>query len=356
MLPAPPTPGVVQSVPPETPKSIPSVWVSEIAPQLSFMTMNGPERVDVRLPAAARLPPVSLVTVPLVLFWVAEAWIGRRRHAVVSGKSPRSLAISLGTARWPLFALVATVAFVVVVLPLSTVAFSSIVRHAGDIAPDGWTLSRYRTLLTGSSDLGRCLLHSLGLAAGAATVAALVGSLIAVLKVRGRGRTRALPDLLASVPYATPGTVVAIGLILLLTRPVFLVGTLWILLIAYVIKYLAFPARTMADCLGQVDVSLEEAARVSGASPLTVARTIQLPLLLPGLVAGWFLVFLPAFSELTMSVLLVGADLETIGTFLFELQQYKDPPSGSVLAVVVIATVVVCNGTVKLLTRGRFGL
>ena len=66
-------------------------------------------------------------------------------------------------------------------------------------------------------------------------------------------------------------------------------------------------------------------------------RTIWLPLLWPSIAAGWFLVFMPAFGELTMSMLLVGPGTDTVGTVLFALQEYADPPSASVVAVLILA-------------------
>ena len=118
-----------------------------------------------------------------------------------------------------------------------------------------------------------------------------------------------------------------------------LADTLWILIIAYFAKYLSFAVKALTTNVQQIDVSLEEAARVSGAGFMTAIRTIWLPLLRPAMAASWFLVFMPAFSELTMSVLLVGPGTETVGTTLFQLQSYGDPPSASVLAVVVLVLI-----------------
>jgi iron(III) transport system permease protein len=139
-----------------------------------------------------------------------------------------------------------------------------------------------------------------------------------------------------NLPYATPGTILALGLILLWSSPLALTDTLWILLIAYFAKHLSFAVRPVTTAVRQTDVALEEAARVSGAGFLTTFRTIWMPLLWPAIAAGWFLVFMPAFGELTMSVLLVGPGTDTVGTVLFALQEYADPPSASVVAMLIL--------------------
>ena len=95
---------------------------------------------------------------------------------------------------------------------------------------------------------------------------------------------------------------------------------------------------------------------MSGAGFVDTLRRVTGPLLRPNLVAAWFLVFMPAFSEVTMSILLAGPDTRVVGTLLFDLQTYGDPPSAAVLAVVLTAIVLLGNGAVRLASRGRVGL
>jgi iron(III) transport system permease protein len=144
-------------------------------------------------------------------------------------------------------------------------------------------------------------------------------------------------DVCVNLPYAAPGTILALGLILVWSWPFALTDTLWILLIAYFAKHLSLAVRPVTTAVRQTDVTLEEAARISGAGVMTTFRTIWIPLLKPAILAGWFLVFMPAFGELTMSILLVGPGTETVGTVLFALQEYVDPPSASVVAVLILA-------------------
>jgi iron(III) transport system permease protein len=126
-------------------------------------------------------------------------------------------------------------------------------------------------------------------------------------------------------------------LILLWSWPFALTDTLWILLLAYFAKHVSLAVRSVTTAVRQTDVTLEEAARLSGADLMTTFRTIWIPILRPAILAGFFLVFMPAFGELTMSILLVGPGTETVGTVLFSLQEYADPPSASVVAVLILA-------------------
>ena len=149
-----------------------------------------------------------------------------------------------------------------------------------------------------------------------------------------------------------PGTVLALGLLLawsqevrviVLERATFalaLADTGWLLGLAYLVKFLALPVGQVSAGLRSVSPSLEEAARVAGAGWGRAMLRITGPLLLPNLASAWFLVFLPAFTEVTMSVLLSGPRTRVVGAVLFELQTYGDPPGAAALAVVVAAVVI----------------
>ena len=172
-------------------------------------------------------------------------------------------------------------------------------------------------------------------------------------------RGRHLFGALSALPLAAPGTVLALGLILMWTRPFglsfSLTNTVWILAIAYVAKYAPLATRAIQEGFGLVDDALPEAARMSGARGLFLVRTIWVPLLLPSILAAFVLVFMPAFSELTMSVLLVGPGLDTVGTRMFELQEYAGPTAASVLATLVLVLIIGSSLLLRVLSRDRYG-
>ncbi len=121
---------------------------------------------------------------------------------------------------------------------------------------------------------------------------------------------------------------------------------------AYVLKYAAVGARSMVTAFGQVDPVLEEAARVSGADLRELLWTIWLPILRRALGAAFLLAWLPMLTELTMSVLLTGPGAATLGTVLFDLQEYADQPSAAALAWILL-TLALGFGAVTRLREGR---
>jgi len=312
---------------------------------------------------AAALAVVLMSTGALAL--LVQRWLLRgdraQRYVVISGKSMQPNRVRLGTARWWLFALCLTLVLATTVMPVAAVALTSLIRSVGlSPAPENWSLRHFEAVLTGLPAATRGIRNSLVLAVSAATIVAVLGALIAYLIVRTRLRGRALLDVSASLPYAIPGTVFALGVILAWLRPFpgvafTLYNTLWIILIAYVGRYMIFGVRPTAASLAQVHTSLEEAARVSGAGWLRTFRDIVLPLVLPGIFAAWFLVFIPTLRELTVSILLWSAGNETIGVMVFNLQESGQEGPGAALALVMIGLLVAANYAARWLSRGRVG-
>jgi iron(III) transport system permease protein len=304
-------------------------------------------------PASGRPRAVAWSVGLLLLSMAVPALLGlllSRRTVTVGGKAARPARLHLG--RWRSGALGAVLAFVLlgVGLPLLTLLALSITDQVGrPFGPANWSLEHYVAVLGRARDRA-ALLRSAGYAAVAATAAVGVGTAIALLERDSQGR-RWLSSL-ARLPYTIPGTVLALGLLLawsqeiriiVLERVTFalaLADTGWLLMLAYGVKFLALPVGAVAAALRSFDPALDEAARICGASALRTVRRITLPLLVPTLAASWILVFLPAFTEVTMSVLLSGPQTRVVGAVLFELQTYGDPPGAAALGVVVSVLVV----------------
>ena len=151
----------------------------------------------------------------------------------------------------------------------------------------------------------RGILNSLKLATAAAAVALVIGAAVAYLDLRTTVRGRRLLDYLAILPLGLPGTVMAVGILLAFIRlPVPIYGTIWILLVAYVARFIPLATRSANATFRQIDPSLEEAGRITGASWSVAVRRILMPLSRPGLLVAFLLVFIPAFSELSATILL----------------------------------------------------
>ena len=122
------------------------------------------------------------------------------------------------------------------------------------------------------------------------------------------------------------------------------------------IKYMLMGMRTVVSGMSQVHPSLEEAAQISGASWLRMIKDITMPLIMPSIVAGIFLIFMPSFYELTMSTLLYSSHTKTIGYELYNYQTYHSQQIASVLATAILIFVLVVNWILNKLTKGQFSI
>ncbi len=310
---------------------------------------------------------VLLGTVAAGALLLNRVLVGRGK-ALQGGKAGRQNRVALGPWRTP--ATVALWALVTLALgvPLLVLVGTSLMTAWGrGLAMDNLSLANYAQVFGDRRTLS-AIATSVGLAASAATICVLLGTIASYMRDRTTLPGRRIIPFLAELPYAIPGTVLAMGFILAFSQELWIIladtvyikillfNTAWILLAAYCVKYLAFGVRTADAALTQVDVSLEEAARTSGASPLKVLIEIVAPLLRPALVAAWVLVFLPALGEITMSILLFGPETRTLGVLLFDYQTYESPPKAAVLASLLAITVLSGNLLVKRLTGGKLGI
>ncbi len=286
--------------------------------------------------------------------------LGRGPSVVqVSGKTARPARVKLGKLRPWLRGGLMTHVLLFLILPLSTILWTSLMHSFAE--PTRLTTNHWR-LVAGRAETWDAFARSLLLAASAGLLVAILGFMLARL-AQAQPRWGRPLILLASAPYAVPGTVLGLGLVLAfaveyrlvileqITLVLALAGTAALLGIAYAVKYLAFGVRGAQAALAQLHPSLEEAARVAGAGPLRASRDVIVPLMLPALLAAFLLVFLPCLAELTMSVLLFAAGTSTAGTLLFELQSYADPSAAAVVATMVVVLALVGDALARKVER-----
>jgi len=284
-----------------------------------------------------------------------------REFTVISGKSMHPNLVALGGHRAWLLALSLAWVFITAAAPVAAIVLTALTKAYGlPPTPENLTLGNFADLVLFMPSARRAIGNSLLLAVGAATIISFTGAIIAYILVKTRLRGRILLDFLATMPYAVPGSVVGLAMILAWLKPlpllnVSLYNTLWILLVAYIARYLTFGVRTTAGALEQIDRSLEEVAQISGAGWLQNFRDVVIPLIAPGLFAGWFLVFMPALRELTISSLLWSAGNETIGVVVFNLQESGNTTASAALAVLMMLVLVAANLLTRRLSKGRLG-
>ncbi len=299
-----------------------------------------------------------LMVIAVVTMLIGSWLLSKRNYTTVGGKSSRVAVILLGRMKPFALALAALLAFMLVILPVGAIVITSFVKIFGQpMAKENLSLEHYKYILT--FNMAReAFFNSLFMAVTAASVALILASLIAYFRIKMRNKLGYISDLVSTVPYATPGTVIALALIIAFSGKfgLNLYNTFAILIIAYLVKYLAFAVRTISGSLEQVDLSLEEAAQISGAGWVRSFKDIVLPLVRPGLIAAWFLVFMASFHELTMTLLLYGPKTINLGVILFEMQTYSNQQAASVLSVLILIIVLGCNFVVNKITKGKIGV
>jgi iron(III) transport system permease protein len=269
-----------------------------------------------------------LVLITVVALYLQRAFLARRSYVTLGGKGSRPQLMRLGHFRWVLLGLVLLIFVVSIIAPYATLTAVSFSKSWGLEFWKGLTLANYKFILFDYNVTQRAITNSLMLAVAAATIAVVLGALIGWIDLRTRIPGRKLLDYFSLIPLGLPGIVMAVALIQFwLAMPIALYGTLAILLLAYVGRYIPLGVRAANASLRQVDPSLEESAQILGASWATTLREITLPLIRPGLFAGWLLVFVPVIQELSASILLFSSSSITLAVAVYNLYEtgYIEP-------------------------------
>jgi iron(III) transport system permease protein len=302
------------------------------------------------------------VLITVMALYLQRAFLARRSYVTLSGKGSRAQLQRLGRLRWVLFGIGIAIFIVAILAPFSTLIAVSFSKSWGLDFWKGLTFANYKFILFDYDVTRRAILNSLMLATIAATAAVLLGAVIGWIDLRTRIPGRRLLDYFALIPLGLPGIVVAVALIQFwLAMPLALYGTLAILLLAYVGRYIPLGVRAANAALRQIDPSLEESAQILGASWLTTMREVTLPLIRPGLFAGWLLVFVPVIQELSASILLFSSSSITLAVAIYNLYEtgYIEPVAALAMVnmVIIAAAIWVANkiGGGRVLTRGDTG-
>jgi iron(III) transport system permease protein len=305
-----------------------------------------PTRVYQVLGYPPNYPVASALSMVLVALTVVALIVQRRSLAreatTLGGRGASAELVRLARWRWAALGWCGAVITAAVVLPYGALAAVSLMRR-WPIQTD-LTLDNYADVLFRLDVPQRAIGNSLLLGALTATLTVGLGVLLASIDLRTTFRGRKLLDALALIPLGIPGIVLAVAILQLWLRmPLNLYGTLLILLIAYVTRFIPLGVRSARTALAQIDPSLEEVARITGASWWQTQRRVTLPLARPGLLAGWTLVFVPTLQELSASVLLFTAETMTLAVAILNFQDNGRLELVSAMGVVmlVIATAVI---------------
>lgn len=280
-----------------------------------------------------------------------------KRYATVTGKGFRPRTIALGPYRWVAAAFVALYFIVAIILPILILLYAS--TQGIYAAPSVENLKKmswenYHSVFN-NPDSATSLRNSLILAVSSATTVIAIMGFTAWYMARSKIRGRWLLDAVSSVPLAIPSVVIGVALLFVYLRaPVPIYGTLWILFIAYVTRYLPYGMRYASSAMAQISVELDEASEVAGASVLRTLRKIVFPLLTPGLMAGWIYIFIVSIRELASSLLLYSPGNQVLSILIWE--EYQNGSIGGLSAVgTLLIAALVFFVTIMLVISRRAG-
>jgi iron(III) transport system permease protein len=297
-----------------------------------------------------------MVTLLAVVALAIAFAAGRRPAARLAAFAPAEQVFALGWMRWPATLLLWTLIAAVVALPaLSLVTAALVPAYGVPLTFASATIDNFVEVLVRQPVTGRALRNSALFAGGAAALLAFAAIPFAHAIDRRGGRTGRLVTLVFELPYALPGVVLAVAMILMFLKPLPIIGvslyaTPAIIIVAYLARFASLALKAPAAAIAQLPRDLEEAASAAGAGYIRRQLAVVAPLAAPAAVAGGLIVFLTAFNELTVSALLWSAGTETMGVVLFNLEDGGYATLASAVGIVSIVVV-----TLAMLIIDRLG-
>jgi len=235
------------------------------------------------------------------------------KFVTISSRGFRPTVVELGRAKAPLFGVVALLSFLLIVLPVAVLLYTSFVPYS--MVPSArafsmMSLHHWTSVLADPISL-LALKNSLFLAVAGATLGVCLSVFVAYVIVKVKSRAAGLLESLSYLSFSFPGIVIGVGFMWFFVQTP-LYATIWALLLGYIATYLPYGIRPMSSAFIQIHSHLEESSLVCGAGPMTTMRRIIVPLLIPGIVSGWILMASMFVRELTLSVVLSRPGTEVL--------------------------------------------
>ena len=270
---------------------------------------------------ASAFSTLLLVAVGILLHYYGRLSRHAERFHSVTGKGYRPRPFDLGRWRWVGGAIVVFNFVLILIMPLFALLWLSLQRFVRPITIEGFqsmTTKNFEVVLSSPYYL-KLAANTFIAAAGAAILVVLL-SLCAAWFAARRKPFGGLIDQLITMPLIFPGVVLGVAVLQISLRVPFpLYGTLWLLTLAFTIRYLPYGMRYAYAGTLQIHKELEEAASVAGASGWDVMRRILAPLLSPALLSAGLFVFLLGAKELSMAILLASPSSQTMAVAMFDM-------------------------------------
>lgn len=299
----------------------------------------------------------GLIAILSVIGLTVEERVLRGRDYRVIGLSGQVAMFRLGNWRLVGELVLWLLIFIMLVMPLTALVASSLAPAYGvPLTPATATLDAYREVLFKQTITRTAFFNSVTLSLTTAIGLLVVTVLTGYYLVRSKSRLAPVLSALAEIPYALPGIVLAVALILVFAAPIPIIGisiygTIWIILVAYFSSFFAVSLKPVVSAFRQLDPSLEEAARLSGAGFGRRLIDIVVPLVAPAAGASVILVFLIACNELTVSAILWSAGTQTLGVAIYNLDDSGSFNLAAALSVLVVIMVIAMMLVLELMAK-----
>ena len=288
-----------------------------------------------------------LGVITVILIWVQRVYIAPRSYTTVTGKGFRPNVLDLGKWKWVAFGFNLSYIFVAVILPIFCLFIVSL--HpvwTAEIIPSDMSMNNYvKTLFWWREDSIRAatdgIINSFILEFSGASIAMVLALVVSYMIHRTKGFGSKLLDILCVIPIGFPGIVLAMGvLVTYIQTPIY--ATLWILLLGYITRFFPYGQRNIASIMLAISEELDQSSRMSGATWFTTLRRITIPLLKPGIFAGWVLLFVIFLRELSISIILYSTGTETISVGVYYLANFENEALTSALSMTQTVVLLIC--------------
>ena len=299
------------------------------------------------------LATVLVVTAAFII-WLQRKILGSGHYQIIGGKSFRPMELKLRGLRYPLLIFcLAYIAFTILLPTAVIFLVGSLKTYGLSFALSNLSLDNYKFILFDYKVTRDAIFNSVTLGFTAAVITMFAGVMISYVIVKMKVRGKGILEFLGMLPFSVPGSVIALGVILAWSGQfgINLYNTVWIILVAYIARYMAFSLKANSAALEQVHDSLVEASRACGATMWQSLRDVVLPLVRPGMFAAFFLIFLPSLRELTVSIMLYAPTTRTIGVAIYTLNEDGETVMSAALAGIALIIIIIGQTIINRFTK-----
>lgn len=294
----------------------------------------------------AAILAIVLIACTLAVLVINQVYLSRGKFTTVTGKASRIDIIPLGRWQKNVALLISfTFLFMVIVVPLITLFLGATVDIWGKgFSLNNLTLGHFKEVLFEDETYKRSIVNVISLGIWGGVCAVSLGMLISYFIIRGGQVSSKALNLAAFIPFVIPGIVIGLGLILAFSRPpISLYGTLWILLVGYIVRFLPIVTSSGTAAFRQIEEELENAARIFGATWFKTQIKILFPILKNTIIGAWLLVFVSVMKEVSMTSIVWSPGTEVAP--VMALIQFSDGHfSGAVaLTFILVIIVIICT-------------